>query len=406
MKEASRRALSMADQIVSSASNFVPGFFAAHMLDSSSFARFALIQVGYILAIGLFRTTLYEVALVAGRTDSRRELLLSGLDVTILISLICTPLVLGTIVMVGRAHLLAGVLCIAFAAMVLAQDGLRQVSLYLGGPGASLVNDTAWLMALTGSLMLSDKNPSLLGLVGICALTSIPGALLNGLHLKYRPSAQRALASLRHHNSLRLSFLGDWTIRQATAHFTLYGLASFAGPLAVAGVRGAQLLMGPINIFFAGAQITFQPWVVRLRDHEPSKLRRFIGALTAALSLVAICAGVIASLLPLSLLTEILGSQAEHAQNFIVPFSLYLASSALALPSSMALRALRIEGTLVRLRGITALLVATGGISSFLLFGTAVASLWGIAAANSVGAILWARMFLRLTRAHRYLISV
>lgn len=384
----------VADQAVSSVINLGIGLYAAKSLPSDDFAVFGLFQVVVILFLGLLRASLYEVGVLA--PPERRALgQAAALDASLIAAAVFgagAGLALADDVWLGIG------LGAASAALVL-QDAVRQYALLSGRSAQALACDSAWLgILLVGPVVLAASGSQVSAASTVAAwwgLAALPGTVLVAARLRWRPDLRRIIPAAR--GGWRVSgwSMGDWSVRQAASQVMIYGLAAVGGPLQLAGLRAAQLVLGPLNVLFASAPLIFLPHAVGLRDARDRRLVSHMWALSLAMGGMAFLWGLLTILAPEEVMVAILGDQADHVSSFLPPLTLYLTCSGLAVGSTLGLRVLHPGRKSLGTRISVSVFQLLAGLGLYAATGSVIGALWGMALGNLFGAVAWAVMFRR-----------
>ena len=151
------------------------------------------------------------------------------------------------------------------------------------------------------------------------------------------------------------------------------------GITAVAGIRAAQLVLGPKNILFTGLQLALLPSAVAQRDTDISQLRRPLWMLSAILGGLSLLVGWVVALMPTSVLALVVGDQADGLAQYVLPVAAVLAGSGSILSSHIGLRVLRAGRDLLATRLVGSLVTLAGGAVGYVVWQTPMTGLWGLA---------------------------
>lgn len=396
------RSVTLYDQAVSSLTNFFAGLFAAKVLTPSEFGIFGLLSAGYILVLGATRAMFSDVSMVTLHETSRRHqrYFLGGSDALFCICfMIFMSFMIVAILVYGDALLIA---ISGAVALMLVQDNLRIISIAVQRPHEALVNDTLWLATLV-ILLMSLKflvlNSAILVFIA-WGLSATPGVIAGIVYNRWCPRFRRGASFCWHRSRLMGTFFIDWLLKQGISQVATYAVGVVGGLVAVGSIRAGLLVLGPLNVAFTGLQLAATPPAVRLAQTHSLSLRRKLQLLSAVLGALALGAGLVVYLLPLSFTRVLVGQQAEGLHAVILPLALGLAASGLMAGSHIGIRVLQASSDLLRTRLITSLLlVAACGIPLAVTSSVPV-GLWGIGVGALSGVFLWDRSFKRALEAH------
>lgn len=397
------RVLTLVDQAFSSLSNFVPGLFAAKALTPRDFGVFALIQVSYIMALGATRSSLSEVAMFISDKGERRQAFLAVLDTITLVSLVGAASAITVLSIVTQTSPLAITAAVAGIAVMLIQDVTRLAAIGQSRPTNAVLNDGLWLVAMAASLTILVVTPVPATAWTISAawgLSSGAGLIVGARFAGwYRVSPRRALGHLIERRRLAGSFFGEWAVKQGASQIATYAIGLSGGIVTVAGIRAAQILLGPLNVVFTGLQLAATPAAVAMRGSSPLRMRRTLRGLSVVLGVAALAVGLIVALLPYDVLAVIVGDQAQGLSTYVLPIAATLAATGFMTGSHIGLRVLHAGRRLIGARIITSALVLTGGAGAYQITRSAAAGLWGLAVGGLLGVAVWECAFGKELRA-------
>jgi hypothetical protein len=193
------------------------------------------------------------------------------------------------------------------------------------------------------------------------------------------------------HRNLALPYAGESLVTTTAAQLYLYGVAAVAGISAVAAIRGAEVVLGPVQVVIQGAQLTAVPYGVRALTTSTSRLRSQALFLMGALVIVTAFWGVMVSAIPQALGVSLLGSTWSRAHGIFVPMTIEFIALAIAAAASVGLRALAAAIRSLRASFIGAVVIVIGGTAGS-AFGAPGAA-WGLALAALAQAIVFWREF-------------
>ncbi|WP_433029478.1 hypothetical protein [Actinomycetospora sp. CA-053990] len=375
----------MADQILSSGTNFLTAFVASWALAPAGFATFVVSYAVVTVVLALGRAVIGEVLLAYLPTvarDDRAAIVRSSTGAAMVLGVVGSAVCL-----VGGAlghDTLSGLVWLApWVPIALMQDARRFVFLSQGRPGHALASDGAWAAAqvvVLGVLALGGIGFSVAGLAtswGVGALTGlIVAAAIGGGSL--RPCCPRAWA--RRTRSLSAWFVLTSVLGQCEIYAVLVLAGTLLAPTDAAGLRAVQLLIfQPTATVAAALLVLVTPLVagaVARRDVEAARhARRF--AVIASVALAA----VVLMVIPLrDTLLDLLFPQYTGYAALVVPIALQSAFWVLGVPFHAQLRGFHRARTLFGLQ-VLGSTVLVGAATTGMGLGGVVALAWGLAGA-------------------------
>lgn len=271
-----RTTATIADQVVSSASNFLVGVFVARMAGPEEFGAFALALTVWLTVAGVHRALVTDPLLIggnagAGSSDARVR---SGIAAEVLLG-VCGGIVASFI---GGALLLAGARPLGEAALALApwlvfllvQDYWRWVAFMRGEPARALVNDVVYVTVQIAALsVLASAGYRTSGSAIVAwGLGAACGSLLGLRQFGLRPCLRGGRAYLRQAWPTGRWLLTDFGASYGATQAYLFVVAAVVGPVGLGALRAAQGLMGPTNIVVFGGSSIALPSAVTARDRS------------------------------------------------------------------------------------------------------------------------------------------
>jgi O-antigen/teichoic acid export membrane protein len=272
--------------------------------------------------------------------------------------------------------------------LVLVQDLVRFALVMEARPRAAFANDALWLIVLLGAFAVwSTRSPG----PGGAAIAWLVGGAVGGVvglrQLGVWPrTARTSWWSL--HRALAARYSLEFLIAAGTGSILTIGVAILGSTSDSAGFRGAQVLLGPLNIAIIGGSMLALPHMVRAGSRHRADLNRIAWRFSAVLATTVTVWGAALLVIPDDLGERLLG-QSWSAASGLLPLFVwaYLAQTAASGPVT-ALRALGAARDSLRVRSVLAPLVIGAGVGGGLLAGTRGAAA-GLAVANTVAIPLW-----------------
>jgi hypothetical protein len=370
----------------------------AHTVSARAFGAFAVALATYYIVLGISRAVSSEPFVVrfsaAAREEFRREAARgSGSAVVVAVS--------GSGSCIAAASLVTGSLrsCLLGLALalpgLLTQDFLRFAAFSQQRGAIALASDGLWAIgvgiAMSAALASGTKTAGWLVLAW--GLPALAGALLSSVRLRVVPNPLAAMSWWSGQRDLAPRYLGEFMASSGAAQVSIYLVGAIAGLTATAALRGAQVLLGPLNVLFMGVGLVAIPEAVGLARRARGDLLRFSRALSAVLTGAALVWGAIVVFLPDVVGRSLLGPTWDQASSVAPIVALMMAGSGAVAGAFVGLRAFAAAKRSLRVRLMLApliVLTATGGAFADGARGAAI----GLAVTAWVGVWLWWRQYL------------
>jgi O-antigen/teichoic acid export membrane protein len=401
----------VADQGMSSVSNFALGLFVARSYGATDFGAFTLAFVTYSVVLNAARGLATDPLLVrfSGDVSPRWR---SG-----------TASATGTALTVGVA---AGCLCILAGLLLPGQVGLGFIALGVGLPGlalqdswrlaffacgrgsAAFLNDLVWTVLLVGTLAGlyvwggGTSVSCLLAFGGTATLCAILGAL----QARILPRPRDAIQWIRTHSSLAFRYLIENVSVSGASQLRSFALGAVASLAAVGHVRASEILMGPFLVVLMGISQVAVPEASRAFARRAGDLRRFCLKLGAVQAAGAIVWGtILLTVFPLGPGTLLLKDLWTPTSQLIPAVTLTVVAASFITAANAGLRAMGVSRRSLRAQLITSAMYVSFGAVGAILAGALGAS-WGVTAAQSLGALVcWNQLRLALADHSRKVVT-
>jgi O-antigen/teichoic acid export membrane protein len=389
---AGRLSWGLADQAVSSMTNFAVGIYVARSLGVIAFGIFSVAWVTYGVVLNISRglaTDPLVVRFSGVATEAWRA---------------ATAKASGTALRVG---LLAGVVCLlagiamggemgwAFIALglilpaLLLQDSWRFAFFAAGHGRKAFANDAVWAVALIPAMIFASRHGSVLAFVLAWGVSGAVAAVYGIVQVGIRPRATGVGDWLRQQRDLGPRYLIENVSSSGSAQIRMYGLGALAGLASVGTVRGAELLLGPFLAVLMGLSLVTVAEAARVLRRSPHRLKLFCMLLGGVQAAAAMFWGIALLLLLSNRVGEfVLGEVWHSASALIVPATLSVMGASFTTGAAAGLRALGVARRSLRSQVIASAMYVTGGLLGAWL-GGALGSSWGVATATWLGAVVW-----------------
>ncbi|MFF0271247.1 hypothetical protein [Kribbella sp. NPDC004536] len=405
---AGRATWGLADQALSSLSNLAVGVVVARSSTVADFGVYALAFGGYTIALNVSRAVSTEPLAVrhsgsrtpawqrAVRASTATALLTGFLGLLVGLAVVAVPPVPSKGVLIAFALTMPGLLL---------QDAWRWAFFVVGEGQKAFVNDLIWLLAMLaifGGLYLTGTQ-SAFTLTFAWGLGAVIAAIAGRFQAGVAPRRQLIREWVRRNWDLSPKYVGEMLAVSGTIQVYMLGITAAAGLVATAGIRGAQVLLGPVNVLNQGIRMISVPEAARALRHSYRRLWLVGLAISFGVGAGALAWGAVFLLLPAVVGRELLGPGVwNQAHTVLIPVILLQALGASNAGAFAILRALTAATRGLRVRLISSVVLITCGITGAYLWGPKGAA-WGLAGASFTTLLLWWNEAHRAIAAHRRL---
>lgn len=399
-RAAHRISWGIADQGVSSISNFAVNIYIARTLGAEQYGAFALAYVTYSFILNGSRGLSTDPLLVrfSGTDVPTWRRAVAGAAGTALIVGLAT----GT-AMVGVAlAFLHGPTRAAFLALgiglpgLMLQDSWRFSFFALGKGWHAFINDMVWAVLLIPVLLLLNHtgHSSVLWYLLAWGATAAVGAVIGPLQARVLPRIGQAVQWVSRNRDLGPRYLLEGTSNAASTQLRNYGVALILGLSALGYVQAASTLMGPFMVVFLGMGLVILPEAARVLRRSPSHLPVFCLLVSAGLTLLGIAWGAILLLaMPHGLGHLMLKGLWRPTYPLVIPSVLNILGGCIATGAGAGLHALGAAKRSLRAMVVTGIFYVAGSVAGAFLDGAA-GTMYGAAIMSLLGALVfWAELF-------------
>ncbi len=305
----------VADQAMSSVSNFAVSIYIARTLGAAEFGAFTLAYVTYSFALNASRGLATDPLLVRfSGTDvpTWRRAVASCTGTAAVVGLIAGAIVLAVgACLQGTARPSFLALGLTLPALLL-QDSWRFSFFALGRGFQAFVNDTVWAATLLPVLVLlrMTGHASVFWFVFAWGATAGLAAAVGPLQARVLPKLSATKAWISQHRDLGPRYFAEGTANSALTQLRTYGVGLILGLAAIGYVQAANTLMGPFMVIFFGMGLVLLPEAVRIMNRSPHKLPMFCALASAGMALMGLAWGLILLVgIPRGLGSLLLGNQ-------------------------------------------------------------------------------------------------
>jgi O-antigen/teichoic acid export membrane protein len=388
----------VADQAVSSVTNFAVVFLVARSLGAVQFGAFSLAYIAYGFALNLSRglgsypfQVRYTGAEYAEWRRGAAES--SGTALTTGIFTGCC--------MLAAAAVLSGATRSAFMALgltlpgLLLQDSWRFAFFVLGRGRQAFLNDAIWAVAQFPAMLWlhATHEGAVFWFILSWGGAATVAAAVGPLQARVLPDLWAVPSWLSRQRDLAIRYATSDLIGSVGIQLRTTIVDGLLGLAVVGYVQAASTLMGPFMVAFYGISLVTVPEAVRVLQKSPRRLPLFSAAVSTGLIVAAVAWGSVLLLaLPRGLGQLALGSIWRPTYALVVPQTLVVVGQAFSTGAGTGLSALGAAHRTLRAALIGSSFVLVCSVLGPLL-GGAKGTIIGLAIASSLGGIVLWREF-------------
>ena len=384
----------LADQAMSSVSNFAVNVYIARTLGAVQYGAFGLAYVTYGFALNASRGLATDPLLVR----------FSGTDLPVWRRAVadCTGAAMAAGFTIGAcvlaaAALLNGTSRLAFLALgltlpaLLLQDSWRFSFFALGRGSQAFLNDTVWTVTLIPALVFLrvTGHANVFCFVFAWGMAAAIAAAVGPLQARVMPRPQGAWEWVSRHRDLGPRYLAEGTTNSAAIQLRTYSVGLVAGLAAVGYVQASNTLMGPFMVIFFGMGLVTLPEAARILQRSPRHLPLFCLLISGGLALMGLVWGVILLVaLPRGLGHLMLGSIWRPTYPLVLPATISIMGGCVSAGAGTGLHALGAARRSLRAMVLASVAYVVCGVGGAIA-GGALGATYGAALATWIGALLF-----------------
>lgn len=394
VRQAGRRlGWGVADQAVSSITNFAVNIYIARDLGAVQYGAFSLAYVTYGFALNASRGLATDPLLVrfsGANLSTWRRAVRSCTGTAVLVGLALGAGVLGV------SMLLNGTARLAFLALgltlpgLLLQDSWRFAFFALGRGAQAFLNDTIWAVLMLPALVFLrlTGHANVFWFVLAWGAAATVASAFGSVQARVVPMLMSATWWLSRQRDLGTRYAAEGTINSGSAQLRSYSLGFILGLSALGYLTAASTLMGPLQILIFGMGLVALPEAARILRHSPRHMPLFCAMLSAGLALLGLLWGIaLLVALPRGLGAWLLGSLWRPVYPLVLPTALFFMGMCLSVGAGTWMHALAAAR-----RSLRAAMLNTISLVGFSLVGAVEwgtqGSVRGAAVGTWVGALL------------------
>ena len=384
-----RRAVwAIADQGLSSLTNFGLGVVVARAVSPETFGAFSIAFAAYALVLNLangaisepFQVRFSDASIEVWR-EATKQATGTAVSAGLVGGAVCGLVALGAGGTVRQAFF---ALSLTLPILTL-QDAWRATFFARRKGSCSFLNDLVWALTLVPALIVASRmRPgSLFWLILAWGIAAGVAAVFGGIQAGAVPSPRLTARWLQRQRDLAPRYMGEMLLYSGGHQLAVLAIGVVGGLAVVGGIRGAEMLLGPLYVFIFGVRIMAVPEAVLLLKRSASKMRRALALLAVGFTTVAVMVGAGALVIPEHWGTSLLGRTWITARPAMFPIAVFMAASGASMSARIGLRALGDSR-----RGLMARLYTMPLVVAFGTFGAAIGgsreAAWGLAIGMAV----------------------
>ena len=396
----------VADQAVSSLTNFAVNIYIVRHLGAVQYGAFALAYVTYGFVLQASRGLATDPLLVrySGKdVPTWRRAVSSAAGTATLVGLVGGGLVLL------MAAILSGPTRMAFLALgitlplLMLQDSWRFAFFALGRGSQAFLNDTVWAVGLVIALVYLRYAglSNVFWYVFAWGAAAGMGAAGGLLQTRVLPKVSGAREWLSRQRDLGFRYLVEGTSYSAAGLLRNYGIGLILGLTALGYIQAANTLMGPFQVILYGMALAALPEAIRILERSKRHMMLFCVFCSVGLTLVALAWGItLLVALPRGLGQWLLGPIWRPTYELVLPMTLFMMGGCVSAGAATYMRALGAARRSVRAAIFTSISFLVGSLVGA-AEGGAVGAVLGAAAASFLGSfVYWLQLRATLRETH------
>ena len=384
----------VADQAVSSLTNFALNIYIVRHLGAVQYGAFALAYVTYGFALQASRGLATDPLLVrfSGKDiPTWRRAVSSAAGTALLVGL------LGGSLALVMAALLGGPTRMAFLALgltlplLMLQDSWRFAFFALGRGSQAFLNDSVWAVGLIiGLVYLRYAGLSnVFWYVFAWGAAAGIGAAVGLLQTRVVPKLSGARGWLSRQRDLGFRYVVEGASYSAAGLVRNYGIGLILGLTALGDIQAASTLMGPFQVILYGLALATLPEAIRILQRSPRHMMVFCVLCSVGLTLVALAWGVtLLVALPRGLGEWLLGPIWRPTYELVLPTTFFMMGGCVSAGAATYMRALGAARRSVRATIFTSISFLVGSLIGAIAGGV-VGAVYGAAAAAFLGSVAY-----------------
>ena len=392
-----------ADQALSSLTNAALALVVAKSVSKNEFGAFSLALVSFAFIVGLSRSMIgdpFVVRFTDASAGVRRRATAHAAGAAVVFGLAAGAVcAVAAMLLAGQARMALLALALSLPGLVL-QETWRHTFFSAGRPRAATINDLIWTVVqfvLLAALLLSG-HASIFLITGAWGFAATLAALIGILQTGIRPAPLATVAWFRATRDLNVRMGLDFALNMGAVNLAIFLVTGLVGLVGAGALRAAQVLLGPLNLLFAGVSAFILPMLAKRAGN---------GRISGLAGLTSLANGTIAAgwvgillLLPKSVGVEVLGESWDGARSVMAGSGIVSVAVAFVIGPSLGLKALRRADQMLRVTFLQAPIMLGLGAFGAWQWGAPGAA-YGFAVAQVFGLVVCWSIFIQADRAPR-----
>jgi O-antigen/teichoic acid export membrane protein len=382
----------VADQVVSSLTNFAISIYVVHTLGAVQFGAFSLAYVTYGFALNASRGLATDPLMVrfsgVDLPTWRRAVARTTGTATNVGLIIGACVLIAAAVMSGAARASFLALGLTLPALLL-QDSWRYSFFALGRGSQAFLNDCIWAVTLFPALFLLREtgHADVFWFVLAWGLTAAIGAAAGPWQARVVPRLSGVWEWISRQRDLGPRYLIEGISNSVSMQLRSYGVGLLLGLATLGAVQASATLFGPMTILFLGISLVAIPEGARVLRKAPRHLPLFCLVITAGLTLAGLAWGAIVLIaVPRGLGAWLLGPIWHPAYPLLLPQTIFVVGGAVGYGAGIGLHALGASRRSLNNALLWAVLYVIFAVAGAFVAG-AEGTVWGAAVAPCVCAL-------------------
>lgn len=384
---------SIADQLLSSLTNYVVLLAALRSLSVSEIGQFTLAYTSTLLTLTIVRALVLEpltihYTVVPDETRRKATADAAGTSLGIGLLAVVATLTAAAILVAPAREIVASVGLIL--PILLVQDAWRLHHFSSGRPWAAALNDaTCLLFTVLATIVVLQQSESGVALLLLgWGLGTFAGVIVGIIQSQTVPNLLGSRRWLWNNRNLGPHLAGERVAVTGAGQISLLVVGAIAGTHALGQIGASRTLMAPVTTLVSALAIFAVPEAARLLAHSPERVTRFVAAFSFVVVSAVGAIAVLAHALPDELGRVFAGDNWEVAKTLLLPVAVWTAASGARQGPSAGLRALAQGKTIIMLSVVGAPMLLIGAASGAYI-GAGAGAAWGFAFVLCMIAGVW-----------------
>jgi O-antigen/teichoic acid export membrane protein len=383
----------ISDQALSSVTNFALAVLVARTVSTADLGAFGLAFTTYTFVLGATRAICSEPMSVrySDRTEEAwergaRRATGAAAVIGVLSGMICAG---ASMAFTGTLQTSLLVLGLCMPGLIVQDTWRTAFFSHLRGRSA-FVNDLIWAMTqlVFVTALLSGGHRSAPAYLLAWGLAANVAAVAGSLQSSIVPRPSSTKRWFRRQRDIAPRYVLEFLARNVANAGSMYLAAAFGGLSAAGALRGAQVVLGPLNILNQGLTAPSITEAVRISRRSPRRMLRMVTLLAVTIAGVSVVWGLLMYLLPEHVGRELLRRSWAPAHGVILPYAAVMAAAGSLTGATVGLRALVATRRSLQARFITGALSLACTATGAYLDGAPGAAI-GLAVGLWAGSFLW-----------------